>query len=66
MKKDTEKFYDILERLEMCEEQQTLEKKLNELQVLARNIYEPTILTSDGLTKCAITELNKLIVKEIE
>ena len=61
---DTEKFYYILERLEMRKKPQ--ERKLNELQVLARNIDELAIYARHDLTKYAINELNKLIAKEIE
>ena len=61
---DTEKFYYILERLEMRKKPQ--ERKLNELQVLARNIDEIAIYGRHDLTKYAINELNKLIAKEIE
>ena len=61
---DTEKFYYILERLEMRKKPQ--ERKLNELQVLARNIDELAIYGRHDLTKYAINELNKLIAKEIE
>ena len=53
---DTRTFYNILQRLEMRQEQQILERKLN----------EPKISCPGDFTSYAINKLNELIAKEIE
>ena len=53
---DTRTFYNILQRLEMRQEQQILERKLN----------EPKISCPSDFTSYAINKLNELIAKEIE
>ena len=53
---DTRTFYNILQRLEMRQEQQILERKLN----------EPKISCPSDFTSYAISKLNELIAKEIE
>ena len=51
---DTRTFYNILQRLEMRQEQQILERKLN----------EPKISCPSDFTSYAINKLNELIAKE--
>ncbi|MDD7324138.1 MAG: LPD7 domain-containing protein [Campylobacter lanienae] len=53
---DTRTFYNILQRLEMRQEQQILERKLN----------EPKISCPSDFTSYAINKLNELMAKEIE
>ena len=53
---DTRTFYNILQRLEMRQEQQILERKLNESKISCPGDF----------TSYAINKLNELIAKEIE
>ena len=53
---DTRTFYNILQRLEMRQEQQILERKLNETKISCPGDF----------TSYAINKLNELIAKEIE